>query len=88
MCKYNQRYEKKKICPKCNGKVYNATLICKLLNNNKECSYKFVSRNQKKYSSDIQIINQLAKFKDIRCLSPYKERELEIISAKKFKESF
>ena len=22
MDKYNQRYEKKKICPKCNGKVY------------------------------------------------------------------
>ena len=104
MGKYNQRYEKKKICPKCNGKVYNATLTCKLLDNNEECGYKFVSRKQKELSdamnvlvnnvifrfqedvksnSDIQIINQLARFKDTRCLSPYEERELEMISPKK-----
>lgn len=107
MGKYNERYkkEKKKLCPKCNRRVYNATLICKLLDNNKECGYKFVSRKQKELSnainglvndvifrfqqesnSDIQIINELAKFKNIRCLSPYKKRELEIISSKNSEE--
>tara|TARA_B100001123_G_scaffold415525_1_gene516118 strand:+ start:181 stop:579 length:399 start_codon:yes stop_codon:yes gene_type:complete len=105
MGKYNERYKKKKkkLCPKCNRRVYNATLTCKLLDNNKECGYKFVSRKQKELSdainglvndvifrfqeesksnSDIQIINELAKFKNIRCLSPYEKRELEVISPK------
>ena len=95
MDKYNKCYKKKKICPQCNGKVYNATLICKLLkNNNQICGYKFISRKKKVLSNviftfqkeskskcDIQIINQLVKFKDIRCLSPYEERELEMISS-------
>jgi hypothetical protein len=85
MDKYNQRYEKKKICPKCNGKVYNATLTCKLVNNNKKCNYYFISKKQKiLYNNDIQIINKLAKFKDITCLSPYEERELQIITSKNY----
>ena len=102
MGKYVQRNEKKKICPQCNGKVYNATLICKLLKDNKKCGYKFISRKQKVLSNvmnelinnivktqnvsqynDIKIINRIAKFKDLRCLSLYEERAVKMISPKK-----
>lgn len=102
MGKYIQCNEKKKICPRCNGKVYNATLTCKLLKDNKRCGYKFISRKQKELSdimnelinniietqniseyNDIKVINRIAKFKDLRCLSLYEERSVKMISPKK-----
>ena len=101
MGKYNQINEKKKICPQCNGKVYNATSVCKLLKDNKKCGYKFISRKQKILfnivndiiniieshnileSSDIKIINRIAKFKNLKCLSLYEERLVKMITPKK-----
>lgn len=43
--KYNQKKDKKKICPKCKGNVFNATLKCKLLTKeNEQCGFEFMSR--------------------------------------------
>ena len=44
-------------------------------------------QEESKSNYDIQVINQLARFKDIRCLSPYEERELEMISPEKLEVS-
>lgn len=55
--KYNQTKDKKKICPKCNKLVFNATLTCQLKNKNGNiCGHKFISRKQKIF---IEVINNI-----------------------------
>tara|TARA_B100001248_G_scaffold249643_1_gene223003 strand:+ start:27 stop:464 length:438 start_codon:yes stop_codon:yes gene_type:complete len=46
--KYVQKKDKKKICPKCNGFVFNATRTCKLISNDIVCGHKFISLRQVK----------------------------------------
>ena len=46
--KYVQTKDKKKLCPKCNRRVFNATIICKLIHKNISCNHKFVSLRQVK----------------------------------------
>ena len=86
---YVQTKDKKKVCPRCNGRVFNGTKKCKLLKNNIVCAYSFISRREAKLKyvfkhdlntiektvEDIKYINNLAKHHDIACLSPYKIKE-------------
>ena len=43
--KYNQTKDKKKLCPRCNNYVFNATIICTGIFKNNKCNY--VHRNKK-----------------------------------------
>ena len=55
--KYNQTKDKKKICPKCKGLVFNATLTCRLKHMNEVvCGHKFISRKQQIF---IKVINDI-----------------------------
>ena len=83
---YVQTKDKKKVCPRCNGKVFNGTKTCKLFKNNIKCNYRFISRREAKLKyifkhnlntiedivEDIRHINNLAKQYKLEYLFPYK----------------
>jgi hypothetical protein len=71
--------DKKKLCPNCNGKVFNATVKCKLLINNKSCNHHFISRRE----ANLHIEGDVKKLKisteSIELLFPYKAKILPFI---------
>lgn len=54
--KYNQTKDKKKLCPRCNNYVFNATIICTGIFKNNKCNY--VHRNKKMCEKERESINK------------------------------
>tara|TARA_Y100001958_G_C21247801_1_gene579624 strand:+ start:6111 stop:6641 length:531 start_codon:yes stop_codon:yes gene_type:complete len=50
---YNQIRDKKKICPNCNNKVFNATVICKNIKDEKTCFYMHPNKRTPEYIREI-----------------------------------
>ena len=42
--KYNQTKDKKKLCPRCNNYVFNATIICTGIFKNNKCNYVHINK--------------------------------------------
>ena len=54
--KYNQTKDKKKLCPRCNNYVFNATIICTGIFKNNKCNY--VHRNKKMCEKERELKNK------------------------------
>ena len=50
---YNQVRDKKKLCPNCNNKVFNATVICKNIKDGKTCFYMHQNKRTPEYIREI-----------------------------------
>ena len=50
---YNQVRDKKKLCPNCNNKVFNATVICKNVKDGKTCFYMHQNKRTPEYIREI-----------------------------------
>ena len=74
--------DKKKLCPNCNGKVFNATVKCKLLINNRTCNHRFMSRRASKILHTSDNVKKTKVLKDafeIELLFPYQAKILQYI---------
>ena len=74
---------KKKICPKCKGKVYNATQVCKLNYNNTVCNFKFISKRNLKDNflnnsilNDIILLNKIFNNYNFNFIFPYRVKKI------------
>ena len=73
--KYNQVKDKKKLCPLCNGRVFNATRKCQLIVNNQKCGYFFISKRQKKSLNENKKLEEIKKSEENKKFKEIKKSE-------------
>jgi hypothetical protein len=76
--------DKKKLCPNCNRKVFNATITCKHSINNKICNHHFISKRVGNLQADDNIKNNiknkvLIDYIDVKLLFPYQVKTVQCI---------